>query len=360
MKLKLNRENLKNKLAIVGKAYNPKASMPCFTGVLFENEHIVVANESVAIETEIISIDDEYINALIPFKTINDIVSKVKNEEIELVLNGNMLTINSGKSVYNINIMDYESYPKIEFFNENYSSFVSASQLKSIVSSVGFAASENAYKPILKGINFNYDNGVLNCVATDSFRLANYKLNCSSNFNFTIVAEDLINICNSIKDEDELLISTNGNSLSIMFGTTIYKTRLLDGTYPDVTRFLNGSYSIETQVNREEIIKALDLALIIAPSDEGQQVVSLDITPNEMTIKAKNTLVGESHETIKCMSNNDDNFHITFSGAFLLDALKSFTSENVLFSFNSSDKPFIITDFGNSSITQLILPIRTV
>ncbi|MBR2761495.1 MAG: DNA polymerase III subunit beta, partial [Solobacterium sp.] len=51
---------------------------------------------------------------------------------------------------------------------------------------------------------------------------------------------------------------------------------------------------------------------------------------------------------------------ISFSGNYMLDALKALSTDNVIIRFTENMKPFIINnEGGDQRITQLVLPVRT-
>ena len=57
--------------------------------------------------------------------------------------------------------------------------------------------------------------------------------------------------------------------------------------------------------------------------------------------------------------NNDNNIKIAFSSRFMMDAIKTVESKDVLINFNSDVKPIIILDEKDDTLLQLILPIKT-
>ena len=57
--------------------------------------------------------------------------------------------------------------------------------------------------------------------------------------------------------------------------------------------------------------------------------------------------------------NNDENIKISFSARYMMDALKSFSTENVDLHFVGEIKPILIKSSDDDTLTQLVLPIRT-
>ena len=59
-------------------------------------------------------------------------------------------------------------------------------------------------------------------------------------------------------------------------------------------------------------------------------------------------------ETIK-----GNEIKISFSSKFMMEAIKSFDSENIQILFNGDIKPIILKDPNSDDLIQLVVPIRT-
>ena len=55
----------------------------------------------------------------------------------------------------------------------------------------------------------------------------------------------------------------------------------------------------------------------------------------------------------------DEGFRIAFSSKYMMDALRSFDSNEVNLLFNGEVKPIILKSTDSDDLIQLILPIRT-
>ena len=69
--------------------------------------------------------------------------------------------------------------------------------------------------------------------------------------------------------------------------------------------------------------------------------------------------IGNVIEKVGLLDNTVENFKIAFSSKYMMDALKSFESDEVEMLFNGEVKPIILKTPNNDSLIQLILPIRT-
>ena len=69
--------------------------------------------------------------------------------------------------------------------------------------------------------------------------------------------------------------------------------------------------------------------------------------------------IGKVEEKISIEKNNDKNISIAFSSKFMMDAIKTIESKNVVLNFNNEVQPIIVLDEKDDSLLQLILPIKT-
>ena len=57
--------------------------------------------------------------------------------------------------------------------------------------------------------------------------------------------------------------------------------------------------------------------------------------------------------------NNKKNISIAFSSKFMMEAIRTIESKDVVLCFNNDVKPIIVKDDSDETLLQLILPIKT-
>ena len=88
-------------------------------------------------------------------------------------------------------------------------------------------------------------------------------------------------------------------------------------------------------------------------------IVLFKFIDKELHAYGKNQ-IGNIEDIIECV-NMDENYNleIAFSAEYLIEALKTFDSENIVIKFNGNSRPFIVSDdsYSNEKV-HLILPIK--
>lgn len=335
----LNRLELKEKLAVLSKAWSSKTAQPVLQFVKFDNDTLTMSNGAVIIISKFVS----NLQALIPFKQLNDICNKLNGDELDLCVVDNQAVIKCGRSRYALNIGDFNDYPLYSVLNVDNEIKINSNAFKTCISKINFACGKNEKRPILTGINFGDFS-----VATDSFKLARY--DASFGLNCTIASSDISNLI-SILNTEEVIVKNNKHTASFEFGDTIYQTRLLDGNYPDTSRLISDDFAIRCKIKRLDLINAIDRASIF--SNEEYNTIKLSIDKYEVTINSVSNQVGNAVETIDCESNGE--IKLACNSQYLLEALGKFNDDYVTLLINGELKPFVIKE---KELTALILPVK--
>ena len=135
-------------------------------------------------------------------------------------------------------------------------------------------------------------------------------------------------------------------------------TRLINGNYPDTNKLIPEKFELKIKVNLDNLFDAIDRASLLTNAEE-KNIIKLETKKDVMIISSNIPEIGNVEEKINIKKNIENNIKISFSSKYMMDALKTFDSEEIELSFNGEIKPIIINYVDNNDLTQLILPIRT-
>ena len=76
-------------------------------------------------------------------------------------------------------------------------------------------------------------------------------------------------------------------------------------------------------------------------------------------MKSSSAEIGRVEEKMNIQKDRDLDIKISFSARYMMDALKSFSTETVELSFVGEIKPIVLKSSEDDTLTQLVLPIRT-
>ena len=85
---------------------------------------------------------------------------------------------------------------------------------------------------------------------------------------FTIPKNDLNNLIKLIPNDIEFEIRYDNRDIVFQFNDVLYKTRLLEGNYPNVDKIVNNFYSNTIKFNKNELIDCLNRISIFKSEDK--------------------------------------------------------------------------------------------
>jgi len=374
MKFTIKKELLLDALSKVSKAISTKNLIPVLAGVKFELKKkkltLTASDNDITIQTTIESNNEEDFKIesegtiIIQGKYILDIVRKLPDEFINIeVIDELKILIYTKNSEFNLNGISESEYPNVGLEESKKKVDIKAGIFKNIVYQTAFASSNEESKPVLTGINFNLVGDILECNSTDSYRLARkvIKLDKVSeeNYNIVIPSHNILEFTKILGDDEELVeLHIFSNKILFKTGSLKFESRLINGTYPNTSNLLPDESFLVVSTNLNDFYNVIDRVSILT-SDKEKNIVTLETQGNTLILKSSSVEIGRVEEKMEINKNNDEDIKISFSAKYMMEALKSFSTETVDLHFVGEIKPILIKSSEDESLTQLVLPIRT-
>ena len=375
MKLTIKKEILLDALNKVSKAISTKNLIPVLAGIKFELTKkrltLTASDNEITIQTYIdctnnddVIVGDEG-NIIIQGKYVLDIVRKLPDEFINIeVVDELKILIYTENSEFNLNGISEGEYPSISLEESKKKIDVNCNIFKDIVNQTAFAASNEETKPVLTGINFNIVGNILECNCTDSYRLARKVVTLDKaseeNYNIVIPSHNIIEFSRLINDSEDDIVEVHifNNKVLFKYGSLLFQTRLINGTYPNTSNLLPNEVNLVITANLNEFYSVIDRASILT-SDKDKNIVTLETDGDTLLLKSSSLEIGRVEEKMKISKNNKDDIRISFSAKYMMEALKSFSSDTIDINYVGEVKPIIVKASEDETLTQLVLPIRT-
>ena len=372
MKLKINRNLLLDNLNNVGRALSNRNIIPVINGILFELDSkglsLTATDNEITIKSFISKSDIKNIDSdgkcVIYGRFLLDILRKLSSEEVEIEeVDGNKVIISTENGTYNLNCFDVNDFPNINMNTTGNAIKLTSGNFKEIVNQTVFATSTQESKPLLTGINLKITGNKLDSTATDSYRLAKKTVSFNDGFdqniNIVIPARNINEFVKLLDDNDAIIeLYNNSNKIMFKYNNLLFQSSLLNGTYPNTDTLLPNDFETVYKINLNEFYSVLDRASILAQSKD-KNIVSLETSGNILTITSFSSEIGKIEEKMNIEVVKGDDIKISFSVKYMMEALRSFNSEDVNIYFNGEIKPIIIKENDNGDLVQLILPIKT-
>ena len=372
MKIKIKQNILMEHLNYVIKGISNKNLIPILNCIKFEltNEglYLMSTDNELAIKTFIDKKDIEEIEVLgdivVSGRYIYDIVKKLPNDTINIEeVMASKIYIYTNNSSFNLNCNSVGDFPSLELEESQSPIILDKKVFKNIINQTIFATSSQESRPVLTGINFKINGDVLDCTATDSYRLSNKKVKLAKetneNINIIIPTRTLNEITKLIGEDDEKLeMHIFNNKVIFKQDNITVMSRLINGDYPDTSKLIPESFATTLKVRLNDLYNAIDRASLLT-SESDKNTIKLQIKDGDILLSSNIPEIGNVEEKVEILDNNNLDIKIAFSSKYMMDALKSLNCEFVNLNFNGEIKPIIIKNPDSDDLIQLIVPIRT-
>lgn len=371
MKFIINRELLLETLQHVSKGLSQKTPMPILTGIKIvvtdDDITFVATNKEIAVQVKLEKSEKvrlyEVGDCVVPGKYFCEIAKKVEGKDVDFTLfEKNSIKIISDKSDFTLVAYEKDDYPKTNFVASSEPIIIDSKELKQIVKETSFACATSETRIVLTGLNFKAKNGLLEVTATDSFRIAKKisKIAKEAEIMANIPSKSLDEFSKILGDESTLIKMYLENSkVTFEYKNIVFVSRLIEGNYPDTSHLIPKEFLFSAEFNRNELINAVDRTSLFSNLENLSIVKFVFSGDNKAEISSNSSEIGKVVEEISIVDQTEVvNFQVAFSTKNLLDALRAFENETIMFNFTGEIKPALIKDKENDSLTQLLLPVR--
>ena len=373
MKLSCLQENLSRGLGIVSRAVAIRSTLPITQNILLaaEQSRLKLAATNLEMATTCwIGAKVEQDGAItIPARLLIDFVNSLPNDLIEITLpaNSHTLELKSGRFQAHINGIDAQDFPPIPQISDGMTTNIEAAALREGITQVAFAAATEESRPMLTGINTEFEGEQLNLAAADGFRLAVHKTTLGSPVDqkttVIIPARTLNELNRLLSDQEEPVeIITNQQKSQILFRLKNAElvSQLIQGAFPNYSQVIPQSYSTRAVVDINEFLRVTKMSSIFARDASG--IVRLvitpgaELTPGKITISAQAEEVGGNISEIDALTDGEE-AKIAFNVKYLSDVLSVLHQSQVALEVTTPSSPGVIRPIGIDNYVHVIMPM---
>lgn len=371
MKFTIEKNILLENLNNVIRGVSTKNVIPVLNGIKFELTEdgltLLASDSELTIETfiekDLIKSIERTGTIIISSKYILEIIRKMPSNVINFeVIDSLKIKIYSESNQYSLNCLDPNDYPNIKLITQKEPIIIKADILKEIINQTSFAISTQELRPILTGLNIKINGDILECIATDSYRLAKKNIKLSSpvlnDVNMVIPGKNVIELEHILVDDDDVIMNVFNNRVLFQYKNIKFQTNILSGTYPNTANLIPQEFEIIVQTKKSDFAGAVDRAALLTQGKD-KNIIKMKIENKEMVINSYASEIGKTEETLHVDTDEKSNIDISFSAKYMLDSLKTIRDDDILILLNNDVKPIVIKSLTDESLIQLILPIKT-
>ncbi len=375
MHFKCTKDILLSAINIVQRAVQSSSSIDIYTGIYLEScDNLITmigTNVDLSIKTKFPADILKEGQVVVEGKLFSDIVKKWpadKPVNVELDENTNKLIINDGNfdssfkaEIKTMNAKEYPPFPdaqkEIEEGEARYWD-IAQSDLKNAINSTAFSAAKADHSRLyLTAILLESKDSELRAVATDTHRLAYYKMQGhEGDISAMITADDLSDIAKLLEDTDEKIrLTLTPRRAFFDINSTMVVTRLVEGNFPPYEKVIPLKHKTVIKASRQSLLEAVDrIAVMIRGA--STIMIKINIKDNLMFLASGEMELGKAEERISVDQEGED-LEIKVDYRFLFEGLKAITGEIVEMQFNGSEMAILFKSEEMPEFLYIMMPL---
>lgn len=380
MKFSCTKENIKQGLSNVTHIAGKNINLPILSNVLIKatdnNINLITTDLEIGVKTSVRGKVEKTGEFTVQAKLISDYINLLPNEKIDFELIDNELKITCKNYKTKIKGENSEEYPvlpsveKKQFFSFNLNSF------KSSLSEVIFSVANNETRIELSGVFFEFNEEKLILAATDSYRLAEKKVEYEKN-NFSndvkkiiIPTKTLQEVLRfNVNDKNDTLTPENinininiyisDNQILFSYNDIELVSRIIEGQYPDYKQIIPDTNQKKTTIvfNRLDLIRAIKASSLFSKDNINDINLDFPSGKKKIVVSSINTQSGETVIDVDAEVNGEDN-GVVLNYKYLLEGLSVLESDNVILEIINPASPCLIKAENRQDYLYIIMPIK--
>ena len=365
MRVTCGKDELAQKLAVVGRAVSTRTSVHILTGILLgaaRSELSLAATDMeislrVSLEADV---EDEGA-VVVPGRLLVDIVRLLPAGEvaIEHRAGEGVARLECGPASYALHTYSADDFPRLPEISADRSFAVDRGAFLETVGKVSRSASRDESRPVLTGVLVCFEGDKLGMAATDSYRLSVKETVLEEAPGHALEAivparalAELVRIAQATA-APRLEVGIQDNQVVFESDGVWLTARRIDGQFPNYKQLVPEHFEAEVELPREEFLDVVRRTALMA---QRKSPLRLRFEEGELTVSAQTQDVGEARESLPVRYNGDV-MEIGFNAEFLRDGLESVTDEQARIKLISPLRPGLIQGEGDDFV-YLIMPIR--
>ena len=374
MKLTCLQENLSRGLGVVGRAVATRTTLPITGNVLLATDQsrlrLAATNLEMATSCWIGAKVEEEGEITVPARLLIEFVNSLPSDKIDVSLSPRTKTLELKCARFEARIsgVDAKDFPPIPKVEPGITTRVEVEALQGGITQVVFAAATEESRPVLTGIDADFEGDLLTLAAADGFRLAVHKLplalSVSQKAKVIIPARTLAELNRLMADQKEAVeITVDPNKSQALFRLKNIElvSQLVQGTFPNYAQLIPQSYSTRAVVDVAAFLRATKTAAIFAR--DGSGIVRLvvapgsgELTPGKITVSARSEEVGDDVGEIDAVVEGEE-AKIAFNGKYLTDVLGVLSEAQVALEITNPSSPGVIRPVGVDNYVHVVMPM---
>jgi len=361
MKLVVSKENILEGLQKVQSGISTRNTLPILNNVYLSAKEGKVQLTATDLEVSVQTTCEAKIaregGTTLPARRLFSIIRELPASEIEInVDDKDMATIKAGSSVFKIIGISEDEFPPIPEFEGQRTYTLEQGTFKKMLTATHYSSSTEESRYVLNGVLLSFKDDKLTVVATDGRRMALYEQELEfpdqSTGDIVVPNKTVNELVKTLGTEGNIKIMAGDNQAAFAFGNMLITTKLIDGTFPNFRQVIPSQCEERVSVEREQLFNIVRRVSLVSDKTSS---VTLAFDKNQLTISTVSPEVGEASESLS-IKYNGKAIAIAFNPDFMMDCLRSLTTDEVAIEFSDELSPGVIK--CDAPFLYVLMPMR--
>lgn len=368
MKLNVTQENLAKAVGTVGRVVSSRSSLPVLSNILVSTDtnrlRLAATNLEIGITYWIGCKVEQEGAVTIPARLLSELVTSLPAGNLEIAASETNTTITTPHYNSQINGISAEEFPVIPQVKADPVVQLPADVLREAIAEVVTAASPDENRPVLAGVYMYIEDGQLTLVATDSYRLAERKLELpkkqTGDLSVVVPARTMQELARILGDNDgEVGMFIADNQVMFRLDNVELVSRLIEGQFPNYRQIIPEEELTVATLPTAELGRITKTANLFARENAGSIRVEVQ-AEGEIRILSSASQVGENTSSADCEVAGDDG-EISLNARYLSEALATIKTKQVSLAMSGKLNPCVLRPEGEDAddYIHIIMPLRT-
>lgn len=303
-------------------------------------------------------------------KMFSDIMKTIEEKDVEFSVDAKsqVMTIKSAKDNFEINGISASEYVALPEVPKENSIILDSQTFAEGISKVEYAVTEKNFSPVLTGVLLKIKDEKIIFVGTDSFRLAEYKINSSlKDSDFSLIVPKMT--MNDIQKIAEYAIANESDEFQIQYSENLIAFQvtikdlkilatslLIQGNFPEYDReeIMPKSFNTKVMVDKNLCEKAIRKIGIL--TRDINNYIQIETSKDSVIISSGKTDKGAGTTTIPAIIEGEP-VTLGINGKYITDFIRIIKGDEMHINIVDSQKPMILQDKDDSSYRYVVRPL---
>ena len=364
--VKAGRDALLKPLQVVSGIVERRQTLPILANVLVrkdgENVSFTATDLEIQIQTSAaIGTGRDAAATTVSARKLVDILRALPEADVTLSLAGRKITVQSGRSRFNLQTMTADEYPAVAAAEYTADFELPAGTLKYLLAMVHYAMAAQDIRYYLNGMLLVVDGQTVRAVATDGHRLALCEVAkdgaAGGRIEAIIPRKTIHELSRLLPDspDEAVRVQMAASQVKFSFGGVELISKLVEGKFPDYTKVIPAGNTRHFAVSRELLASALQRAAIL--TTDKFKGVRMVLGAGSLKINSTNSDQEDAQEELE-IDYAGDGLDIGFNVTYLLDVLANLKNEQVSFALGDALGSALITMPDSEKFKYVVMPMR--